>query len=57
MRRSVIGRNIALEALIAGLCWLLGWSEFVIIRAPTVMLAGAAGIWLFYVQHQLEDAY
>ena len=25
--------------------------------APTVLLAGSAGIWLFYVQHQFEDAY
>ena len=26
-------------------------------QAPTVLLAGSAGIWLFYVQHQFEDAY
>ena len=26
-------------------------------RRPTVLLAGSAGIWLFYVQHQFEDAY
>jgi omega-6 fatty acid desaturase (delta-12 desaturase) len=57
MKRSVIGTNIALAVLIAGLCWLLGWSEFLLIQAPTVMLAGSAGIWLFYVQHQFEDAY
>jgi len=56
MKRSVIGTNIALAVLIAGLCWLLGWSEFLLIQAPTVMLAGSAGIWLFYVQHQFEDA-
>ena len=24
---------------------------------PPAMLAGSAGIWLFYVQHQFEDAY
>ena len=24
---------------------------------PTVLIAGAAGVWLFYVQHQYEDAY
>ena len=27
------------------------------VQAPIVMLAGAAGIWLFYVQHQFEDVY
>jgi len=25
--------------------------------APAALLAGSAGIWLFYVQHQFEDAY
>jgi acyl-lipid omega-6 desaturase (Delta-12 desaturase) len=57
LRRSVIGTNIALAVLIAGLCLLLGWSQFLLIQAPSVMLAGSAGIWLFYVQHQFEDAY
>ena len=57
MRRSVIGTNIALAVLVGALCWLLGWSDFLLVQAPTVMLAGSAGIWLFYVQHQFEDAY
>ncbi len=57
MRNSVIGTNIALAVLIAGLCWLLGWREYLLVQAPTLLLAGSAGIWLFYVQHQFEDAY
>jgi len=57
MRRSVIGTNIALAVLVASLCLLLGPLGFLAIQAPTVMLAGSAGIWLFYVQHQFEDAY
>jgi len=57
LRRSVIGTNIALAVLIGGLCWLIGWREFLLIQAPTVLLAGSSGIWLFYVQHQFEDAY
>jgi len=57
MRRSVIGTNIALAVLVAALCWLVGWSQFLLVQAPTVLLAGSAGIWLFYVQHQFEDAY
>jgi omega-6 fatty acid desaturase (delta-12 desaturase) len=56
MRRSVIGTNIALAVIVGTLCWLLGWS-FLLVQAPTIMLAGSAGIWLFYVQHQFEDAY
>jgi omega-6 fatty acid desaturase (delta-12 desaturase) len=57
MRHSVIGTNLALAALVGGLCWLIGWSDFLLVQAPTVLLAGSAGIWLFYVQHQFEDAY
>jgi omega-6 fatty acid desaturase (delta-12 desaturase) len=27
------------------------------ISAPIVIIAGAAGVWLFYVQHQYEETY
>jgi hypothetical protein len=30
---------------------------FLLVQTPTIMLAGAAGIWLFYVEHQFEDVY
>jgi omega-6 fatty acid desaturase (delta-12 desaturase) len=57
LRRSVIGTNVALAVLVGTLCWLVGWRDYVLVQAPTVLLAGSAGIWLFYVQHQFEDAY
>ncbi len=57
MRDSVIGTNIALAVLIVGLCWLVGWRDYLLVQAPTLLLAGSMGIWLFYVQHQFEDAY
>lgn len=57
LKRSVIGTDVALAALIAGLCALIGWRDYLIVCGPTVWLAGAVGIWLFYVQHQFEDAY
>jgi omega-6 fatty acid desaturase (delta-12 desaturase) len=57
LRRSVIWTNLALAVLVCALCLLMGWSDFLLVQAPTVMLAGSAGIWLFYVQHQFEDAY
>jgi omega-6 fatty acid desaturase (delta-12 desaturase) len=56
-QRSVIATNLALAALVGALCWLMGWREYLLVQAPTAMLAGAAGIWLFYVQHQFEDVY
>ena len=49
--------NLALFVLIAGLCWLVGWQAFLLLQVPMVLFAGGAGIWLFYVQHQFEDAY
>ena len=38
-------------------CWAIGWRAFLIVWAPAALLAGSIGIWLFYVQHQFEDAY
>jgi fatty acid desaturase len=55
MRRSVIGTNIALAVLVGMLCWLVGWRDYLMVQAPNALLAGSAGIWLFYVQHQFED--
>jgi omega-6 fatty acid desaturase (delta-12 desaturase) len=57
MRRSVIGTDIALVAMVGALCLLLGWREYLLVFIPPALLAGSAGIWLFYVQHQFEDTY
>jgi omega-6 fatty acid desaturase (delta-12 desaturase) len=57
IKHSVMATNVALVLLVGGLCWALGWRAYLIVELPTIMLAGAAGIWLFYVQHQFEDAY
>ena len=57
IRRSVHLTNLVLVVIVAALCLLIGWKEFVLIQAPMVFLAGTAGVWLFYVQHQFEDTY
>ena len=57
MRNSVLATDAMLAALLAAAVWLIGWQHFLIVWAPAAMLAGSAGIWLFYVQHQFEDAY
>jgi acyl-lipid omega-6 desaturase (Delta-12 desaturase) len=57
LRHSVLSTDAVLLVLIGGLCWLIGWEDFLLIWAPPAMLAGSVGIWLFYVQHQFEDAY
>lgn len=57
MRRSVIGTNAALAVLIGVACAVMGVRAYLLVVGPAALLAGAAGIWLFYVQHQFEDAY
>ncbi len=57
IRRSVLATNVALAVLIGMLCWLIGWRELLLVQGPTLLLSGAAGVWLFYVQHQFEDTY
>jgi omega-6 fatty acid desaturase (delta-12 desaturase) len=49
--------NIGMYGGAALLCWLVGWQAFVMIQGPIFLLSGAAGIWLFYVQHQFENTY
>jgi acyl-lipid omega-6 desaturase (Delta-12 desaturase) len=57
MRRSVLGTNLALAVIVGALCWLIGWRDYLLVVGPAALLAGSIGIWLFYVQHQFEDAY
>jgi omega-6 fatty acid desaturase (delta-12 desaturase) len=56
-RNSVLFTDLALVVVIALLCFALGWQDFLLVWGPPALLAGAGGIWLFYVQHQFEDAY
>lgn len=54
---SVYWTNLALAILIGGLVWLIGLKAFLLVHAPVMILAATAGTWLFFVQHQFEDAY
>jgi omega-6 fatty acid desaturase (delta-12 desaturase) len=57
MRNSVLGLDLALATIVGLLCWLIGWQAFLLVWGPPALLAGSVGIWLFYVQHQFEEAY
>jgi acyl-lipid omega-6 desaturase (Delta-12 desaturase) len=57
LRHSVLATDAALTGVAAGLCLLIGWKALLLVWGPPAMLAGSIGIWLFYVQHQFEDAY
>jgi omega-6 fatty acid desaturase (delta-12 desaturase) len=54
IRRSHVYTNLALLALAGGLIWLIGLRAYLLIQIPMILMAGAAGVWLFYVQHQFE---
>jgi omega-6 fatty acid desaturase (delta-12 desaturase) len=43
--------------MVAGLVVLMGWRDYMLTIWPAALIAGAAGVFLFYVQHQFEDAY
>lgn len=57
MRRSVLMTDLALALAVGVLVWLIGWRDYLLVLALPALLAGSIGIWLFYVQHQFEDAY
>jgi omega-6 fatty acid desaturase (delta-12 desaturase) len=54
---SVWANNVVLALVICVLALALGWRTVVLVQLPVLLLAGAAGVWLFYVQHQFENAY
>jgi acyl-lipid omega-6 desaturase (Delta-12 desaturase) len=57
MRRSVLATDLALLVAVGLLVWLIGWRDYLLVLVLPALLAGSIGIWLFYVQHQFEDAY
>lgn len=54
---STMATNLAIAALAGGLIALVGLWPFLLVHLPIVILAGSAGIWLFYVQHQFEETH
>jgi omega-6 fatty acid desaturase (delta-12 desaturase) len=54
---GVLYTDLALIAIFFGMSLLIGWKEFFILQISIMWIAGAVGIWLFYVQHQFEDVY
>jgi acyl-lipid omega-6 desaturase (Delta-12 desaturase) len=57
IKRSILGTNVALAVVAGAFCWLIGWQAYLLVQAPPILIGGAAGVFLFYVQHQFEDTY
>lgn len=56
-RHSVWWMNLAILGMAFALTWAFGLKAYLLIQLTVMMVAGGAGIWLFYVQHQFEDTY
>jgi omega-6 fatty acid desaturase (delta-12 desaturase) len=56
-RRSVHWMNLATAGMAATLIWIYGFVPYLIIQLTVTAVAGGAGVWMFYVQHQFEDVY
>jgi omega-6 fatty acid desaturase (delta-12 desaturase) len=56
-QNSVFWTNLALGLMTAGLGWVFGFKAYLLLQLLVIMVAGTAGIWLFYVQHQFEGVY
>jgi acyl-lipid omega-6 desaturase (Delta-12 desaturase) len=55
--RSVPLTNLALIVVYGGAMALLGWRDVLQVMLPVFWFASLIGLWLFYVQHQFEQAY
>jgi acyl-lipid omega-6 desaturase (Delta-12 desaturase) len=56
-RNSILLTNLALAVVVGAIVWLVGFQAWLLVQMPVVVLAGTLGVWMFYVQHQFEDAY
>jgi acyl-lipid omega-6 desaturase (Delta-12 desaturase) len=56
-RHSVWWTNLALVLMSIGLVWVFGLAAWLLIQLIVMGVAGALGVWMFYMQHQFEGVY
>ncbi|QUL38273.1 fatty acid desaturase [Erythrobacter sp. JK5] len=54
---SAMATNAATALLLGGLVYQFGLATTALVFLPTLLLAASMGVWLFYVQHQFEEAH
>ena len=54
---SVLGTNFGLLVIAVLAAYFLGAMPFFMVHLPIVFLGAAAGVWLFYVQHQFDETH
>ncbi len=53
---SAMGTNVAILAVASLIVYFIGLVPFLLVLIPIVAIAASLGVWMFYVQHQFEDA-
>ena len=56
-RKGVLYTDLIILVIVVFLSFFIGVKTYLLIQVPVLWLAGMAGIWLFYVQHQFEGVY
>jgi omega-6 fatty acid desaturase (delta-12 desaturase) len=56
-RLSVYITNLGILAGLLVVSWIADLRTYLIIQLPLLLIAGALGLWLFYVQHQFHTVY
>ena len=56
-RRSVHWTNLGVLVMGTIMSLIFGFRAYVLLQVGVTMVAGAVGVWLFYVQHQFEGVY
>lgn len=49
--------TLTIAVILVGLSLLTSWQAVLLVYGVTLFIAGALGIWLFYIQHTYEDSY
>ncbi|HEX5837517.1 MAG TPA: fatty acid desaturase [Anaerolineales bacterium] len=56
-RSSVVWTDLAIAGVAGWLVLEIGWAAFLMVELPVLLVAGGAGVWLFYVQHNFDPTY
>ncbi len=56
-RMSVLLTNLLIAGMVMVAARCLGWRTYLLVQLPVLWMAGAAGVWLFFVQHQFKGVY
>jgi omega-6 fatty acid desaturase (delta-12 desaturase) len=54
---SVMLTNLVIAGIVVAVALTLGIKTYLLIQIPILVVGGAGGVWLFYIQHQFDPSY